>query len=104
MVMILAGYIAVVTSIFSGAMVVAIAVVTASFTLTTPGHDAPATLPVSTAPATQPAQGTIRVQAQIDGLSDLRVRGAIVQWFHLDQAVPGHHGNNDEPTWVAHRW
>jgi len=47
-----------------------------------------------------PAQppGSIRVQAYIDGRSQLRIKGATAQWYHNEYAAPGMHNNLKRPT------
>jgi hypothetical protein len=44
------------------------------------------------------AMQTLRVEALIDGRSQLIVRGNTAQWFHLDWAAPGRHLFRNEPT------
>lgn len=41
---------------------------------------------------------TIRVEALIDGRSQLILRGDTAQWFNLDYAAPGRHEFRNEPT------
>lgn len=43
---------------------------------------------------------TVRVEALIDGRSQLRLSGATVQWFHLEFAAPGRHGGGTLPTLI----
>jgi len=44
------------------------------------------------------ADHVIRVQAYIDGRSQLAISGNTVQWFHRDWAAPGKHGGGNRPT------
>jgi hypothetical protein len=44
------------------------------------------------------ATQTLRVEALIDGRSQLILRGNTAQWFHLDWAAPGRHLFRNEPT------
>jgi len=44
--------------------------------------------------------GTIRVQAFIDGRSQLEIQGNAVQWHHIDYAAPGKLGGGNKPTLI----
>jgi hypothetical protein len=43
---------------------------------------------------------TVRIEALIDGRSDLLLSGATVQWLHLEFAAPGRHDGEHLPTLV----
>ena len=48
--------------------------------------------------AAQPATQVIRVEALIDGRSQLILRDDTAQWFHIDWAAPGRELFRNEPT------
>ena len=43
---------------------------------------------------------TVRIEAQIDGRSQLRMIGSTVQWYHLEYAAPGRHAGEHLPTLI----
>ena len=43
---------------------------------------------------------TVRIEALIDGRSQLRLSGATVQWFHIEFAAPGRHDGQHLPTLI----
>lgn len=45
-----------------------------------------------------PKENVIRIEALIDGRSQLVLRGNTAQWHHLDFAAPGRHEFRNEPT------
>lgn len=42
----------------------------------------------------------LRISAQIDGRSQLRLSGNTAQWFHIEFAAPGRHGGGTLPTMI----
>jgi hypothetical protein len=55
---------------------------------------------VSGADATTDPDETIRIEAYVDGRSQLIMRGATAQWHHFDYAAPGRWRFADEPTLI----
>lgn len=78
------------------------------YMVTQPASTKPQTVPIklysgfnaTTTSSALPAQppGSIRVQAYIDGRSQLRIKGATAQWYHNEYAAPGMHNNLNRPT------
>jgi hypothetical protein len=68
------------------------------------GTGPPVTAPVDGSPpadAAAPAQPvSVRLEAAIDGRSQLRLAGTTVQWLHLEFAAPGRHDGDDLPTLI----
>ena len=51
--------------------------------------------------AVEPAEPvSVRIEALIDGRSQLRLSGSTVQWLHLAFSAPGRHGGEHLPTLV----
>lgn len=61
-------------------------------TQATPGSESPDQVTSGITP------WVVRIEALIDGRSELRLRGNTAQWFHYDFAAPGRHLFRDEPT------
>lgn len=58
-------------------------------------------LPFASALAAPPGPTrTVRVEALIDGRSELHLSQGTARWRHLDAAAPGRHEFRDEPTWI----
>lgn len=58
------------------------------------------TLGVGTAEAVAPTGGLIRVQAWVDGRSQLVLQGDTARWHHFDYAAPGRLGFANAPTTI----